>query len=276
VKTVSTQIETRADTNPAMSANCQISMLEIAKNLLLCRQQVAECEDLCVRGEGTEKLKFKLVSLQLVNQIFCKKLRRKDAEIERLTVGQGGEVADTATEQAHTAQEVPVLSQKEQDVSPRLSFSELYEDDCLKSKISIRFRKWSDEFEETPIDVLESKETSQTATQGGEKKFVARERRKGRSKSLMNYRRKFSTKKSKFGERRHHSVKARGDREGLRHQTSCPDLVEAGRQEARQGRRGPRRNTSNVYDSIDDFTSQLFTDDLLPGSEVDLLSICFE
>jgi len=269
-----------------MSVPCQISMLEIAKNLLMCRRQVAECEEMYVKGEGTEKLKFKLVSLQLVNQIFCKKLRKKDAEIERLTVGQD---AEKQTEEEEEKSQEVTESHKHQDDCPRLSFSELYEDDCLKSKISIRFRKWSEEFEQTStinqstinqstINQSTINQSTINIPEGGEKKFVVRERRKGRSRSLMNYRRKFSTKKNQNSERRHHSVKSRGHREERRLQTSCPDLVEAAREEARIGRRGrgPRRNTSNIYDSIDDFTCQLFTDDLSPSSEVDLLSICFE
>jgi len=243
----------------------------------MCKRQVAECEEMYVKGEGSEKLKFKLVSLQLVNQIFCKKLRRKDAEIEKLTLAEIKKDGEKETEQETKSQEATV-SNKRHDDCPRLSFSECHEDNCLKSKISIRFRKWSEEFEQiSTINNSEGKENTGTEVQGEDKKFIARERRKGRSKSLMNYRRRFSTKKNPNTERRHHSVKTRGHREERRLQTSCPDLVEAGREEARLGRRrGPRRNTSNIYDSIDDFTNQLFTDDLSPTSEVDLLSICFE
>jgi len=242
----------------------------------MCKRQVAECEEMYVKGEGSEKLKFKLVSLQLVNQIFCKKLRRKDAEIEKLTLAEIKKDGEKETEQETKSQEATV-SNKRQEECPRLSFSECHEDNCLKSKISIRFRKWSEEFEQmSTINNPEGTARSETEQHGEEKKFIARERRKGRSKSLMNYRRRFSTKNKPNGERRHHSVKTRGHREERRLQTSCPDLVEAGREEKRLGRRGPRRNTSNIYDSIDDFTNQLFTDDLSPSSEVDLLSICFE
>ena len=66
-------------------------MLEIAKSLLLCQNHHrdgdgSDLEGLTPReGHSTEKLKFKLIGLQLVNQIFCRKLKKRREESERLS-----------------------------------------------------------------------------------------------------------------------------------------------------------------------------------------------
>merc|ERR1712158_340756 len=109
-----------------MSQHCQqLSMLEIAKNLLLCQNRGEDCDLDCLtapREERTEKLKFKLIGLQLVNQIFCRKLRKQREESERLD---------------HNVEKLP----DDQNIqkSPRLSFREVYDGECLKSLVAIRF-----------------------------------------------------------------------------------------------------------------------------------------
>ena len=107
-------------------------MLEIAKNLLLCQNHHgqddnSDLEGLTPREERTEKLKFKLIGLQLVNQIFCRKLRKQREESERLgNNNNGGDCTSVSLDQNKPS-------------SPRLSFSEVHDGECLKSLVAIRF-----------------------------------------------------------------------------------------------------------------------------------------
>ena len=226
-----------------MSQHCQqLSMLEIAKNLLLCQNRGEDCDLDCLtapREERTEKLKFKLIGLQLVNQIFCRKLRKQREESERLD---------------HNVEKDDQNIQK----SPRLSFREVYDGECLKSLVAIRF-------EDSGHQVAGSEKEHESVKSNGDKKdkFIAREKAQMRSASLKNYRRRFSTKNLKSGDRRHHSLKLH--RKELK-PTSCPDLHESLSTEQRL----------QAYDSVDDFTTQLFAEHILPSSQEDLLSICFE
>merc|ERR1712218_99580 len=243
-------------------------MLEIAKNLLLCRNHDGQDDNsdldcLTPREERTEKLKFKLIGLQLVNQIFCRKLRKQREESERL---------DRIEKDDQNIQK-----------SPRLSFREVYDGECLKSLVAIRFEdkdkdKDKDKdngeclkslvairFEDSGHQVADSEKEHESVKSNGDKKdkFIAREKAQMRSASLKNYRRRFSTKKLKSGDRRHHSLKLH--RKDLK-PTSCPDLHERLSTERRL----------QAYDSVDDFTTQLFAEHILPSSQEDLLSICFE
>ena len=225
-----------------MSQHCQqLSMLEIAKNLLLCQNRGEDCDLDCLtspREERAEKLKFKLIGLQLVNQIFCRKLRKQREESERLDRG----------------------GKDDQNIqkSPRLSFREVYDGECLKSLVAIRF-------EDSGHQLASSEKEHESVKSNGDKKdkFIAREKAQMRSASLKNYRRRFSTKNLKSGDRRHHSLKLH--RKELK-PTSCPDLHESLSTEGRL----------QAYDSVDDFTTQLFAEHILPSSQEDLLSICFE
>merc|ERR1712158_123368 len=120
-----------------MSQHCQqLSMLEIAKNLLLCQNRSEDCDLDCLtspKEERSEKLKFKLIGLQLVNQIFCRKLRKQREESERL---------DRRVEK------------DDQNIqkSPRLSFREVYDGECRKSLVAIRFQdRFEDRFEDSGI-----------------------------------------------------------------------------------------------------------------------------
>merc|ERR1712158_136986 len=239
-----------------MSQHCQqLSMLEIAKNLLLCQNRGEDCDLDCLttpREERAEKLKFKLIGLQLVNQIFCRKLRKQREESERLD---------------HNVEKLP----DEQNIqkSPRLSFREVYDGECLKSLVAIRFEdRFEDSgirFEDSGHQVAGSEKEHESVKSNGDKKdkFIAREKAQMRSASLKNYRRRFSTKNLKSGDRRHHSLKLH--RKELK-PTSCPDLHESLSTEQRL----------QAYDSVDDFTTQLFAEHILPSSQEDLLSICFE
>merc|ERR1712203_130991 len=248
-----------------MSQHCrQLSMLEIAKNLLLCQNRGEDCDLDCLtspREERTEKLKFKLIGLQLVNQIFCRKLRKQRDESERL---------DRVEKDDQNIQK-----------SPRLSFREVYDGECRKSLVAIRFEdkdkdKDKDKgeclkslvairFEDSGHQVAGSEKEHESVKSNGDKKdkFIAREKAQMRSASLKNYRRRFSTKNLKSGDRRHHSLKLH--RKELK-PTSCPDLHESLSTEERL----------QAYDSVDDFTTQLFAEHILPSSQEDLLSICFE
>ena len=239
--------------SPTNMSQSQVSMLEIAKNLLLCKHEVDHSDqpgDFNIRAESTEKLKFKLISLQLVNQIFCRKLRRKQEEIERLT----------SVEDDEYKQET---STKEEKRCPEVSFSSVYEGDCLKSKVAIKFN--TERVTEEQDLWHESGDTNEVR----ERKFVVREGPRVRSRSLMNYRRKFSTKNSKSSDRRHHSVKSRAKRDETK-PLSCPDLH---KDDKTCGGYRPRLAS---FDSVDDFTSQLFDDNIFQSSREDLLSICFE
>jgi len=241
-----------------MSQNCQqVSMLEIAKNLLLCQNHHgqddnSDLEGLTPREERTEKLKFKLIGLQLVNQIFCRKLRKQREESERLGNNNNGGGKDCAS----------VSSDQNKPSSPRLSFSEVYDGECLKSLVAIRFD-----------DQASSQNEDDSAKSNREKedKFVKRERAQMRSVSLKNYRRRFSTKNLKSGDRRHHSLKLHRKVDELK-QASCPDLAS----NMDESLSPPTERRLQAYDSVDDFTSQLFAEHILPKSQEDLLSICFE
>ena len=233
-----------------MSQHCQqLSMLEIAKNLLLCQNRGEDCDLDCLtapREERAEKLKFKLIGLQLVNQIFCRKLRKQREESERLD---------------HNVEKDDQNIQK----SPRLSFREVYDGECRKSLVAIRFEDSGIRFEDSGHQVAGSEKEHESVKSNGDKKdkFIAREKAQMRSASLKNYRRRFSTKNLKSGDRRHHSLKLH--RKDLK-PTSCPDLHESLSTEGRL----------QAYDSVDDFTTQLFAEHILPSSQEDLLSICFE
>merc|ERR1711983_33212 len=246
-----------------MSQNCQhVSMLEIAKNLLLCQNQHGENDNsdldcLTPREERTEKLKFKLIGLQLVNQIFCRKLRKQREESERLSNNNYGGGKDCAS----------VSSDQNKPSSPRLSFSEVYDGECLKSLVAIRF-------EENGHQVASS-QNEDDSDKSNEDKFGKRERVQMRSVSLKNYRRRFSTKNLKSGDRRHHSLKVDRKVDDQLKQASCPDLASNLHLESVSS--PPTQRRLEAYDSVDDFTSQLFAEHILPtNSQEDLLSICFE
>jgi hypothetical protein len=237
-----------------MSQNYQqVSMLEIAKNLLLCQNHGhgqddnSDLEGLTPREERSEKLKFKLIGLQLVNQIFCRKLRKQREESERL----GNDNNNVSADQNNPS-------------SPRLSFSEVYDGECLKSLVAIRF-------DDNPVASSQNEDDSAKSNREKQDKFVKRERARMRSVSLKNYRRRFSTKNLKSGDRRHHSLKLHRKVEELK-QASCPDLASS----LDESLSPPTERRLQVCDSVDDFTSQLFAEHILPNSQEDLLSICFE
>jgi len=243
-----------------MSQHCpQLSMLEIAKNLLLCQNHDGQDDNsdldcLTPREERTEKLKFKLIGLQLVNQIFCRKLRKQREESERLAKSGGKDCAGVSSDQNKQS-------------SPRLSFSEVYDGECLKSLVAIRF-------DDNGHQVASSQNEDDSSKSNREKKdkFVKRETAQMRSVSLKNYRRRFSTKNLKSGDRRHHSVKLHRKVDELK-QVSCPDLAASNMDESLSP---PTERRLQAYDSVDDFTSQLFAEHILPNCQEDLLSICFE
>ena len=238
-----------------MSQNCQqVSMLEIAKNLLLCQNHQddnSDLEGLTPREERTEKLKFKLIGLQLVNQIFCRKLRKQREESERLgNNNNNGDCTSLSLDQNKPS-------------SPRLSFSEVHDGECLKSLVAIRFDDQASS---------QNEDDSAKSNRETQDKFVKRERARMRSVSLKNYRRRFSTKNLKSGDRRHHSLKLHRKADELK-QASCPDLASSLDEESVSP---PTERRLQAYDSVDDFTSQLFAEHILPNSQEDLLSICFE
>ena len=235
----------------------QLSMLEIAKNLLLCQngqEDGSDLEGLTPREERTEKLKFKLIGLQLVNQIFCRKLRKQREESERLANNGGKDCVASVPDRN---------SQK----SPRLSFSEVYDGECLKSLVAIRFDDHGHQ-----VGSSQNEDDSAKSNRESQDKFVKRERARMRSVSLKNYRRRFSTKNLKSGDRRHHSLKLHRKVDELK-QASCPDLASSLDEESVSP---PTERRLQAYDSVDDFTSQLFAEHILPNSQEDLLSICFE
>merc|ERR1712212_156438 len=243
-----------------MSQHCQqLSMLEIAKNLLLCQNgqdDGSDLEGLTPREERTEKLKFKLIGLQLVNQIFCRRLRKQREESERQAANNGGKDCSVASVPDQNSQK-----------SPRLSFSEVYDGECLKSLVAIRF-------DDHGHQVAGSQNEGDSSKSNRDKKenFVSRERAQMRSVSLKNYRRRFSTKSPKSGDnRRHHSLKLHRKVDDLK-PVSCPDLAA----NIYESLSPPTERRLQAYDSVDDFTSQLFAEHILPSSQEDLLSICFE
>ena len=234
----------------------QVSMLEIAKNLLLCQNHHgqddnSDLEGLTPREERTEKLKFKLIGLQLVNQIFCRKLRKQREESERL--GNNNNNSGDCTS---------VSLDQNKPSSPRLSFSEVHDGECLKSLVAIRFDDQASS---------QNEDDSAKSNRETQDKFVKRERVQMRSISLKNYRRRFSTKNLKSGDRRHHSLKLHRKVDELK-QASCPDLAS----NSEESLSPPTERRLQAYDSVDDFTSQLFAEHILPNSQEDLLSICFE
>ena len=243
-----------------MSQHCQqLSMLEIAKSLLLCQNQHGQDEHgdldcLTPREDRTEKLKFKLIGLQLVNQIFCRKLRKQREESERLANSGGKDCTSDSSDQNNQS-------------SPRLSFSEVYDGECLKSLVAIRFDDSGHQ-----VASSQNEDDSDKSKRENKDKFVKRERPQMRSVSLKNYRRRFSTKNLKSGDRRHHSVKLHRKVDELK-QASCPDLKNM--DESLSLPPVTERRLQG-YDSVDDFTSQLFAEHILPNSQEDLLSICFE
>merc|ERR1712212_821340 len=243
-----------------MSQHCQqLSMLEIAKNLLLCQngqEDGSDLEGLTPREERTEKLKFKLIGLQLVNQIFCRRLRKQREESERQAANNGGKDCSVAS----------VPDQNKQS-SPRLSFSEVYDGECLKSLVAIRFNDNGHQ-----VACSQNEDDSSKSNREKKDKFVKRETTQMRSVSLKNYRRRFSTKNLKSGDRRHHSVKLHRKVDELK-QVSCPNLAASNMDESLSP---PTERRLQAYDSVDDFTSQLFAEHILPNCQEDLLSICFE
>merc|ERR1719222_1765592 len=246
-----------------MSQNFQqVSMLEIAKNLLLCQNHHGEddnsdLEGLTPREERTEKLKFKLIGLQLVNQIFCRKLRKQREESERLGNNNNNNGKDCPS----------VSPDQNKPSSPRLSFSEVYDGACLKSLVAIRFDDKGHQ-----VASSRNEDDSGKSNRENQDTFVKRERAQMRSVSLKNYRRRFSTKNLKSGDRRHHSLKLHRKVDELK-QASCPDLASSLDEESVSL---PTERRLQAYDSVDDFTSQLFAEHILPNSQEDLLSICFE
>merc|ERR1712110_76891 len=217
-----------------MSQHCQqLSMLEIAKNLLLCQNRGEDCDLDCLtapREERAEKLKFKMIGLQLVNQIFCRKLRKQREESERLDCG----------------------GKDDQNIqkSPRLSFREVYDGECRKSLVAIRFEDSGIRFEDSGHQVAGSEKEHESVKSNGDKKdkFIAREKAQMRSVSLKNYRRRFSTKNLKSGDRRHHSLKLHRKVDELK-QSSCPDLASNLEEESVSP---PTERRLQAYDSVDD------------------------
>jgi len=246
----------------------QLSMLEIAKNLLLCQNgqddDISDLEGLTPREElKTEKLKFKLIGLQLVNQIFCRKLRKQREEIERLNNGDNKD-CNVASD----------MSDQNSQKSPRLSFSEVYDGECLKSLVAIRF----DDHHTHLVASSQNEDDSGKSNRDKKDNFVRRERAQIRSVSLKNYCRRFSTKNAKRSgdNRRHHSLKLLRKVDERLKPVSCPDLAAGlyNDESLSAPETEPRR--LQAYDSVDDFTSQLFAEHILPSSQEDLLSICFE
>ena len=256
-------------------------MLTIAKKLLLCQRSVSktggsEGETVAAQTDSPEKIKFRLISLQLVNTIFCRKLRQNLGDTELLTRAEEvPEEADVGTEERS-----PHVAFREvlEDPSPRVSFREVYEDNCRKSKVSITFEEELEANRPRSVErvTLRGETSDQREVDQDERRFVAREGRRTRTRSLINYRRRFSTKAARWGgERRHHSVKTRGARrQSESHRGSCPDILAAGGF-SEIGKRS--RPTGSKWDSVDDFTSLLFRDNNnLVSTQEDLLSICFE
>ena len=276
------------------SRTCEISMLTIAKKLLLCQRSVnktrgGEGETVADQPDSPEKIKFRLISLQLVNTIFCRKLRKNLGDMELLTRAEElPDKADVGPEERspHVAlKEVsedpsPRVSFREvsEDPSPRVTFREVYEDNCRKSKVSITFEEEQEANRPRSVErvTLRREASDQREADQEEMRFVAREGRRTRTRSLINYRRRLSTKAARSGgERRHHSVKTReGRRQSESHRGSCPDLLAGGG----LGENGKgSRPTGSKWDSVDDFTSLLFRDNNnLVSTQEDLLSICFE
>jgi len=247
----------------------QLSMLEIAKNLLLCQNgqddDVSDLEGLTPREERTEKLKFKLIGLQLVNQIFCRKLRKQREESERLANANNGDNKDC---------NVASVSDQNSQKSPRLSFSEVYDGECLKSLVAIRF----DDQHAHLVASSQNEDDSGKSNRDKKENFVTRERAQMRSVSLKNYRRRFSTKNPKKSgdNRRHHSLKLLRKVDERLKPVSCPDLAADMYDDESLSAPETEPRRLQAYDSVDDFTSQLFAEHILPSSQEDLLSICFE
>ena len=257
-------------------------MLTIAKKLLLCQRSVSkpggsEGETVAAQPDSPEKIKFRLISLQLVNTIFCRKLRQNLGDTELLTRAEElPEEADMGPEERS-----PHVAFREvlEDPSPRVSFREVYEDNCRKSKVSITFEEELEANRPRSVErvTLRGETSDQREVDQDERRFVAREGRRTRTRSLINYRRRFSTKAARWGgERRHHSVKTRGARrQSESHRGSCPDILAAGG--FSEIGKGSRPTTGSKWDSVDNFTSLLFRDNNnLVSTQEDLLSICFE
>ena len=247
-----------------MSQLCQLSMLEIAKSLLLCQNHHgdgdgSDLEGLTPReGHSTEKLKFKLIGLQLVNQIFCRKLRKRREESERLS-----NIIDN--------KDSIVVPEENAQKSPRLSFREVHDGECLKSLVAIRF----DDCEHTMSSSEKANDSAGQLRRDKRDRFVEKEGVQMRCVSLKDYNRRFSKKNLKSGNQRHHSLKVHRKFNDLKG-SSCPDLGLAVALKNGVESVSPSEARLQAYDSVDDFTSQLFAEHILPNSHEDLLSICFE
>ena len=247
-----------------MSQHCQLSMLEIAKSLLLCQNHHgdgdgSDLEGLTPReGHSTEKLKFKLIGLQLVNQIFCRKLRKRREESERLS-----NIIDD--------KDSIVVPEEIAPKSPRLSFREVHDGECLKSLVAIRF----DDCGHTVSSSEKANDSAGQLHRDKRDRFVEKEGVQMRCVSLKDYNRRFSKKNLKSGNQRHHSLKVHRKFNDLKG-SSCPDLGLAVALKNGVESVSPSEARLQAYDSVDDFTSQLFAEHILPNSHEDLLSICFE
>ena len=233
-------------------------MFEIARNVLFCQHKVSSSVDqLDSTQESTHKVR--LITWQLVNLVFCRKLPRQGSHCENCDVTL--EMKETKSEEVDEAN---------RHTPPQLNFCKEYEGNRLKSKVSIKFRNKNDKVtssnneSESPSEIPEFKE----------RKFVVKEAQRVRSRSLMNYKRKFSTKRS--NDPRNQSVRNRRRGDDKQHDASCPDLVSADDKNFQEEGHEDKSRTCRSFDSLDNFTSQLFKDDFINTTHEDLLSICFE
>ena len=252
----------------------QMSVLQLCKNLLLCRKK-----------ENPKP--FKLTILP-PSHIFTELIRRKQEKEKNILEIEG-------CEQSYS------LSYS----SPNLLYSQVYENNSLRPKISIKYKQFENNHYRSWDNLESNSEVLDDANVTNELKIGAIKKQSQNNKfhyecfsnessltsepeqhqqayinqeSRKTPQRKFSTKPRKpTRNKRHFSLKHRKLKEttsvSLKQHLSCPDLSKIIKQE--DSFSNNHKGTSKI-DFIDDFTNELFKDDLILDDDFDLLSINFE
>ena len=255
----------------------QMSVLQLCKNLLLCRKK-----------ENPKP--FKLTILP-PSHIFTEFIRRKQEKEKNIFEIEG-------CEQSYS------LSYS----SPNLLYSQVYENNTLKPKISIKYKQFENNHHRSWDQLESNSEVLDDANVTNELRIGAIKKQNQNDKfhyecfsnessltsepeqpeqpeqahinqeSRKTPQRKFSTKARKpTRNKRHFSLKHRKLKAtpsvSLKQHLSCPDLSKIIKQDDnfKISHKGPSK-----IDFIDDFTNELFKDDLNLDDDFDLLSINFE
>lgn len=250
----------------------QMSMLQLCKSLLFCRKK-----------ENPKPFKLTLSP----NQFFDELIRRKqDKDLNIFDLEQ----SDTSLSYS----------------SPNLLYSQVYENNSLKPKISIKYKQFENKFgRHLSWDQLDAKSDlfNDVNVTSPDVKFDKNKENQNNkfqyecfsnessltsepeqvevyinNNSIKPPQRKFDTKPRKeTRNKRHFSLKHRKLKETLpmtlKQNLSCPDLSKI--DQAEEGSSINQKARENI-DFIDDFTDKLFKDDLLIDDDFDLVSINFE